>query len=179
MELILQALNKKPFLQSTEFKAIVTISIAAIIGKLIHSKLVSIKDERARVAMKTIHGILETKSSIRRDLEAFYTTLDQTADVSIQANELQRLFELSELKALNEEIQCIMNHNNKKLNKELKEVFQEHTEFFEAWQKIFKFLSPSAHTTTKSETPTIFEEVCTTVSAIDDDIQAGTTAKKP
>ena len=172
--------EQKPFLQSTEFKAIAALLIAGIIGKVVHSKLASLEYERALQSMKTIHTILETKPALSESLKAFYATLKQTANVSTQANELQRLFELSELKELNGEIQRIMNHNNKKLNKELKEVFREHTKFFEVWQKIFKFLSPFAHTTTKSETPTIFEEVCATLSTINDAIQASTTtAKKP
>ena len=92
------AKQNNTFLQSTEFKAIATICIAAIIGKLIHSKLVSVKDERAQLALKTIHGILETKSSTTRDLEAFYTTLTQTAEISALISNLKRLFEASELK---------------------------------------------------------------------------------
>lgn len=170
--------KETPFLESPEFKAIATILIAGILGKLIHSKLISLGHERALQAMTTTHSILETKSPLNKSLEAFSTTLGQTANVSTLANELERLFELSELKALNEEIQRIVDHNNKKLNKELKAVFREHTEFFELWHKIFKLLSPSAHTT-KFEPASIFEEVCTTVSAIDDAIQASTIAKKP
>ena len=168
------------FLQSTAFKAILTTCIAAIIGKLIHSRIASIKDERARVAMKTIHGILETKSSTTRDLEAFYTTLTQTAEISALISNLKRLFEASELKELSEEMQLIANHQQKKLYKELNAAYQEHTAFFEVWQKICKVLSHSAQREKQPaiETSDAFvSEVCITVSTISEVIKTITKEK--
>ena len=110
--------EQKPFLQSTEFKSYCCAPHRRIVGKVVHSKLASLEYERALQSMKDSHTILETKPALSESLKAFYATLKQTANVSTQADELQRLFELSELKELNGEIKRIMNHNNKKLNKD-------------------------------------------------------------
>ncbi len=166
--------EQKPFFQSTEFKAIATLIIAGIIGKVVHSKLASLEHEKAQEAMKTIHTILETKPSLNESLKAFYTTLKQTANVSIQANELQRLFELSELKELSEKMQLIAHHQQKKLYKELNTAYQEHTAFFGVWQKICKVLSQSAPREKQPDAETsdaLVSEVCTTVSTISEVIK--------
>ena len=161
-------------------KAFAAICIVGIIGKLIHSKLVSVKDERAQLAMKTIQGILETKSSTTRDLEAFYTTLTQTPEVGTLTSNLRRLFEESELKELSEEMQLIANHQQKKLYKELNTAYQEHTAFFEVWQKISKVLSHSAQREKQPDIETsddFVSEVCTTVSTISEVIKTITQEK--
>ena len=77
-------------------------------------------------------------------------------------------------------MQLIANHQQKKLYKELNAAYQEHTAFFEVWQKICKVLSHSAQREKQPaiETSDAFvSEVCITVSTISEVIKTITKEK--